>query len=879
MKLTLNSGLDVVLEENHAAPVVAFQAWVRAGAADEPAELAGVSHFLEHMLFKGTTRRGVGQIAREVEGAGGEINAWTSYDETVFHLVLASSFFDSGLDILADALTSSSFDPAELERERHVILEEIKQGLDDPDRVASQALFERACAGHPYSRPVIGSAETVAAMKRDDIVRYWRSHYHAGNITLVVVGDFDANQVRPRVEAAFAALPKGKPSKRRPAPAPLHAGPPQVIARDFNKNQFLFGFRAPAVDGADVPALDLLTVVLGQGDSSRLNLEVVRNRQLATSVYSYAFAAKDAGLAVIGATLPPGRVDEAAKATLAEILRLSREELAPEELARARNILEADRVFDKETVQGYARKIGYFAAIAGDLDFETHYFGRLQALSPADLKAVAAKYFRVDNMVTVAQVSEPKAGKQAERATRIATQLSAVVAAAEARADQRAVRPAVTPAADAVVKHTFPSGLKVLVLRDPSVPIVSARALWLGGLRSEDARSNGISNFVAALLTRGTKTRSAEQIMAEVEGMAGSMSGFAGRNSLGVHAEFLSRHWERGLELMSDCLLNASFAEDEIEKERRIVLDELREQEDNLGHTAFRLFHAALWKRHPYRLDLLGTNETVSGFTRRRLQSHYRRFYGPANLTLAIVGDVEPERVIRKLRTLFPEATDTAPEAPQMSAEPAPAEPVQSFKFMAREQAHLVVGFPGTTLDSPDRFALELLAQVLAGQGGRLFNEIREKRALAYNVSAFSLEGIEPGYFAVYVAASPSKLDEALTAIRAELKRAVEEGVTEEELERARRYLIGTHAIGLQRRSAVAAAMAFHEAYGQGYREYRLYPEKLGRVKLADVKRAAVRFLDPGREVIAAVKPGDASPAARGTATDSRAAARAPSRP
>jgi zinc protease len=180
-------------------------------------------------------------------------------------------------------------------------------------------------------------------------------------------------------------------------------------------------------------------------------------------------------------------------------------------------------------------------------------------------------------------------------------------------------------------------------------------------------------------------------------------------------------------------------------------------------------------------------------------------------------------------------------------------------RHLPRAQAHLVVGYPGVTLDSRDRFALDVLSQILSGQGGRLFSEIREKRGLAYRVSAFSLEGLDPGYFAVYVGTSPENLDEVLARVRHELSLLSQPGVTREELERAQRYLVGTHAIGLQRKGSVAAALAFHEAYGQGWRTYRHYADQIGRVSLAELRRAAQKYLTPSREVVALVTPARAS--------------------
>jgi zinc protease len=867
----LDNGLEVVLEENHAAPVVAFQAWVKIGSADEPPELAGIAHVFEHMLFKGTKKRGVGQIAREVESAGGEINAWTSHDETVYHLVLASDFFDTGLDILADTLMNSSFDAGELERERSVVLEEVKQGVDDPERQAGQGLFQAIFDAHPYGRPIIGTEATVRKLRRDDIVAFFSKHYVASNVTLVVVGDFDIAQAKAKIERAFSPMPEGVAVGPRPLQPEQTALRVKGASRNVKEAQLLLGFRTPAINHADIAALDLLAVLLGQGDSSRLNLEVVRNRQLATNASAYLFSARDPGSLVVAVSLPPGRIEEATRAVLDETLRLTLEEVRPEEMAKAKTILESDRVYDKETVQGYARKLGFFSAIAGDPNFEERYLATLHRTTAADLRQIASRYLRPGNLSIYVQVPEPRQNKQGDKLDKLVARVRTVAERAEARANARFARVAPgTADADRVIRHVFPSGLRLLILRDSSVPVVALRATWVGGLRYENDRTGGISNMLAALLARGTKTRSAEQIMNEVEGMAGSLTGYSGRNSLGLQAEFLSRYFDRGFDLVADCLLNATFAEDELEKERRIVLDDIHAQEDNLGHVAFKLFHAAMWQKHPYRLDPMGTPQSVAGLTRRKLLNHFRQHYNTSNMSLAVVGDVDPAHGSSQGRSALRRLTRAEPgEADWFRAEPSHVEPMQVFKFMAKEQAHLVLGFQGVGFASQDRFPLEVLAYVLSGQGGRLFTEIREKRALAYRVSAFSVEGLDPCYFAVYLASSPENLDESVKVVRQELREVAEKGITADELARAQRYLIGVHAIGLQRKSALAAALAFHEAYGQGWKAYRQYGDFVMKVTVADVARAARKYLDPEREVTAVVKPPAESPGA------ARAAARA----
>jgi zinc protease len=390
------------------------------------------------------------------------------------------------------------------------------------------------------------------------------------------------------------------------------------------------------------------------------------------------------------------------------------------------------------------------------------------------------------------------------------------------------------------------------------------RAVWMGGLRYEDARTNGVNNLLAALVTRGTRTLSGDELAHEVETMAGSIGGFSGRNSFGLRGEMLARHWERGLELLADCILAPAFAEDELEKERRQALEEIRTQADNVSSEAFRLFQQTLYHKHPYRFDVIGTADSVAGLTRRRLADYYKRHMAASQMTLAIVGDVDPQAVVQKARALFGSAGKGAPPPESPAAPWDAAHPIVGrdvFKFQNKQQAHVVYGFPGTTITDDDRFALEVLATILSGQGGRLFVELRDKRGLAYRVSAFSVEGVDPGYFAVYIATSPENLAVAKSGIEDELGKIAAVPVPKAELERAKRYLVGAHEISLQRRAALASTLAFHEAYGVGWDEYRRYAPGILGVTAADVQRVAKKYLVRERAIVATVKPEEVAPA------------------
>jgi len=274
---------------------------------------------------------------------------------------------------------------------------------------------------------------------------------------------------------------------------------------------------------------------------------------------------------------------------------------------------------------------------------------------------------------------------------------------------------------------------------------------------------------------------------------------------------------------------------------------------------------------------VLGTATSIAGLGRGELAAFYRASYPASALTLAIVGDVDVDDVIAQATARFSKVPRAAPAAVAIASpklDGRSPEDREVYRFLDRAQAHLVVGFPGATVDAPDRFALEVLVSVLGGQSGRLFAELRDKRGLVYRVSAHSIEGVDPGFVAIYLSCAPDKLDGAVGAIRDELERIRRDGITDDELARAQRYLIGSHHVAMQRRAAVANAMAYHEAYGLGWQAWSRYDDAIRAVTRADVAAAAQAYLRADRAITATVRPRAASPGA-----DKRSRLPVPARP
>jgi zinc protease len=406
--------------------------------------------------------------------------------------------------------------------------------------------------------------------------------------------------------------------------------------------------------------------------------------------------------------------------------------------------------------------------------------------------------------------------------------------------------------------------MRVFVQEDPIVPLVSLRAVVLGGQRYESDADNGINTLLSRTVTRGTRTRSGEEVAREIESMAGHMEAFAGRNSFGFALDILSRHFDRGLATLVECMLEPALAEDVVGRERDVLLEDIRARDDNPSGLAFDLFSSHLFRRHPYRLPGLGTEMSVRVLTRDPLVRYYRRYCRPASMVVAVVGDVRAEDVFARLTRVFSGQPATPTRPPRIQSEP-PLEGIrEAVLAREKEQAHFVLGFPGIALTDRDRPAMQLLSAVLGGQGGRLFVELRDRQSLAYSVGAFSYEGVEPGYFAVYMAGAPEKRDQAVRGMLAELEKVAAQGVGEDELARARLYIVGSHDISLQRPASRATTIAFNELYGLGWREMIDLPRRVTSVKASDVRRVARRYLTVGREaryVLAQVMPAPAMPA------------------
>lgn len=830
---------------------VALQLWVMAGASAERPPEHGCAHLLEHMLFKPGADRVEGttvDIATAIEALGGDVNAYTSHDETVFHATVPACELDAALDGLVRPVVSPALDTSELESEAQVVVEEIKQYHDDPAQRAAEELVQRLYDQHSYGRPVLGTEEDVLGHTDARLRAFHRRLYAGCRTVLVVAGPVDADHVVRRAHELLGGLPRGRGARSEAGVEALDRFRVGIRREDVHEAHVMFAWAGPQFGDRDACALEVASIVLGHGEASRLATETRRRDRLVTDVNATCYMARQATTFLVNAQTTGELVESSGRALLDQVARLGHAVLERDELARAKAVLESDLVYRRETVQGQAHALGYYLSLAGSLDGERIYYEQLAGLDGADVRDACARYLRPDRCA--ASLVVPKSTVDSAGARRIRDGLRR-----HTRPARRSRSGAIRVDAHGIHCIDLEGGLRIRAHVDRSVAMAAGWLIWPGGLRIEAARDAGAASLMARLLTRGTRARDGDALAREIDGMAAVLDGFSGRNSLGVHFECLAEHVPTVVRRCLECATSPEFPERELEEERRVALLELEAEEDDIGRVAFWAMMERLYGKHPLGRRRRGTKGGLERMQRTRLRDLWERDYPVGRAVLAVAGDVDVEALVELVRTEIPR-TDRRPGRDLATPGGPPKWPQRGrsrWIVRQREQAHIVLGFPGLTLHDRRVEQLEVLTTVLGGQSGRLFTALREREGLVYGVSASSVEAVDGGHVVVHGSTGQDKLDRARAAIDRELHRLCDEVVPADELERAKAWLVGQFEAGLQRRSRVASYLGFNEAYGLGYDAHLAYVDRVSRVTARQLGRLAREIFDPGRRVSAIV--------------------------
>jgi zinc protease len=853
-RTTLANGLTVLVRTDRAAAVVAIVTRVRAGYFDETDDVVGISHVLEHMYFKGTPTRGVGEIARETKASGGYLNAHTIYDHTSYETVLPSSGFERGLEIQADAYANSLIDAGELARELEVIIQEARRKVDSPGAVAMESLFALLHDRHRFRRWRIGLEQGLRALTRDHLLAFYRNFYRPRNTILAIVGDVDPGQAIESVTRRYGHLPD-EPVQRDIGPA--ETGTPGFRFREMDGDiglaQVAIGWRTPGPLHPDTPALDLAAALLSDGRGSRF-YRSIRERRLAASVSAMNYTPRDAGVFVVRTEGDAARAESAATAAWAAVGDIRRDAAPAHEFLRVQRLFEARWLRRHETMEGQADTLAEWEELGGWEQAQV-YVDRVLALTPAEVRDAAARHLDPDEASVL--VYRPAA----------APVFPATPVEVRARLDKGAAAHSLAPATAIETGTTvFPSrgatpetrvgrvavfrskdGVPILVRRRPGAPIVHIGVFVPGGARDEPDALAGIGTLTVRASLKGTASLDADGIANASERLGGSIGTVLAPDSGGWSLSVPTARWREAIALLQDVVQRPVFPEQAIDTERSVAIDQLAQLRDDMFRYPIRLVSEAAFGTHSYGRPLLGSESSLRAVTPDAVRDWHRRHVLSSGVVLAAVGDVDEQELASGLADAFDQLVPSARTPDAVPAWPA-AVTVRS-ETREKAQTAFAIGFPAPRRADPARYEVELLAGIASGLGGRFFEELRDRRSLAYTVHAYSLQRVNAGMFVAYIATEPAREEEAREALLREIGRFREEPVAPAELERAARYAIGSHAIASQSSAVLLADMADAWLFGTGLAELEGYETAIAAVTPGAILDWARNAFDPGRRV------------------------------
>ena len=830
-KNVLDNGMTVVISDMPTSPMVSVYALVKVGSAtEEPYLGSGISHFLEHMLFKGTERHAVGEIPAKIQAVGGSVNASTSKDYTIYTITVPYEAFDTALDVLADMLMNSKFDPEETEKERTVILSEMRLHNDNPQRVVDQLAFENVYLEHPYRHPVIGYKDLFNAITVDDLKNFYRTYYVPNNIVFSVAGRVDEEVALSKIKETFKTFHRQKPIYRN-----IVEEKPQITARhheeefDTPLTRMIMAFQSVPLLDEDLFALDMLAKVLGQGGSSRLYLDLYHKKRVVDSVNAYNYTPIDKGVFVIETVLDYNDRHAVVEEVWKHIKVIQRKGVKTDELEKVKRQALSEHIRAYQRSSHMAGSHASDEAFAGDPQFSQKYVEGIQKVSVKDIQRMAQQYLHPERLTTV--LLKPKTLEDSVQDS----------------VDKKEI--------GQIQKHVLGNGLTVLLREDHTFPLMSIRLVMQGGLRADSPHSMGISNLAASLWCHDTKSRSTEKIAKETEALGMRIGSFSGKNSMGLRIDALSQDGNFALELLEDVAHNSVFSDKDIEKIKDRFIVNRSQRYENLFKFSAQELDQLLFTNHPYGYDILGEEESFNAFSRDDVIDFFEKIYVPENIVIGVFGDINNDEVLSTIKRRFGHLP-----AQKFIEKTYTEEPIQKLRYKEftrdKEQALVVYGFHAPSLSDKDRYGVEVLTAILGSSfNGRMFTNIRDKLGKAYTLGGSYIPGIEIGSIRLYVSTTQENVEIVKELLNKEIQILHDELVSEKELQDIKSYLIGRERQGLETNQALNFTSALDELYGLGFDHYQNYDTNINRVTSEYIKSLANIYLDLNKVAVVVTMP------------------------
>lgn len=853
---TLPNGLKVYLKPIPGATTVTTMVAYKVGSSDEDLTSTGLSHYLEHLMFKGTDQIMPGDIDRLTQRNGGANNAYTSEDQTVYHFDFAADRWDAALQIEADRMRNLRIDAKhEFEQEKGAVISELKRNEDDPWDLEQKAILPMLFGKTtPYGHPVIGETEHVQKATASIIKAHYDKWYHPNNASLIVCGGFDADKAMAKIKELFGPIPAASLPERKPAPPmPKRERPERLeMASKFEAPRLLMGFNTIPSAHPDFAALDVLSGILTGGKTGRLYRKMVEGEEIASEVSCSSNIGRYPGWFAFQIELLPDKDRaKAEKIVLEEIARLRTQPVGAEELRRVQETLLTDTIFARESPHGLADSIAR-GVTTNDMEYLKSYLPSILKVTAADVERVAKTYLDPEQRVVVwsfpKKPAESTAGVSSTRRS-----LGRKVADKEGAAHLFSLKDA--------RRTVLPNGLILLLYEDHRLPIISMDAAVRHAALLEPASKAGVATLTGSLLDEGTTKHTGPQIAELIENAGATLALSSGGGSV----RSLSTHQKLGLGLLIECLTEATFPKEDFAREKAKQLSQIEDTDRRPDARASKIYRQLVYGSHPFGRPSLGTKETVEPLTPADCAAFFHRIFVPNNTILSVAGDFDSKAMleeITRLTTDWKKGDQLAVNAPVVTM---PDKFVEKIITMPEAvQLHFYMGHPGIRRNSPDYYRLLVLDNVLGTGPGftdRLSARLRDREGLAYTVSANISDsaGEEPGLFTCYIGTDAENFERVKKEFLEELNRIRDERPSDKEVEDAKQYLLGSLPFKFTTISRIASQLIYLERYNLGLNFLDEYRKAVEAVTPEQVQAVAKKYLDPAHMVLVVTGPVDAT--------------------
>jgi zinc protease len=872
-KVVLQNGLTVIVRENAAVPLTAITTMVKAGYFDEDDRISGISHVIEHMFFKGTPSRPVGEVARETKALGGYVNAYTYYERTCYYTVVPAENSIKALEIQADALWNSSFDADELKREIEVVIQENNRKLDNPTAVASEKLYDVAFQQHRMKRWRIGTESGLRALTRGDLVAYFKRYYRPSNIILTIVGPIDRDQMLAAVVRLYggdAQTPVALPivgvkldrdvSPREPEQAGMRVG---YQRGPIEQPRVAIGYHTPGILALETRALEVLASILADGRSGRLNQYLRDEKGLITSAAVSTNAFTDLGFFEID--VETGTPLDAQVGVLAELESIKQSGLTNETIARAKAQIAQEYFSQLETVDGLGKDLAKNEAL-GNWKRSTTYLADIQKVTAQQVVDVAKKYLTSENL-SVFQYLPTSSPNSLVTVDDFRSRILAKVADATPQHKETELPVSVripemnssitVESVKPVEKRSILRGPDVYIVEDHRLPLVSFGIFYPGGRLYESAENSGITELMLRSALRGTNQLGSADIARRLENAGASIQVINDPDFFGYIVEGLSGRMGQALDVLMAVLQQPKFDPQEVDREKTLQVSKIRNLRDDTYAFPVRLFMQTLFGNHPYSRAAVGSSDAVGKLSSDDVRKWFKSNERKVLPLIVIAGDTNGTSLVAPLsdrltnEDLVERVLSKLPAASPAASGISNRETVESI---SRQQTALVYGFPGATLTTAERYALVVFQNIVSGLGGRFFDVIREKQGLAYTVLTANSFFARGGAVYTYSAFSPENEDAVRTALEQEIERIRKDGVTDAEVKKAIAFSVGSYEMGMQTHDSMVLEYARAVYSGAGVPSVAKYSDLIRQVTPKMVQDVVRKYLDPALLRVAVVR-------------------------